>query len=53
MLYGDYVEAPDWDAAQAICDERRAHCKERVVGKLVGAIEVDDITMIQLGAILN
>lgn len=53
LLYGDYVEAPDWDSAQAICDERRAHCDEIVTGELVGTVEVDDLTMIRMGAWLN
>lgn len=53
MLYGDYVEADSWEAAQAICDERRAHCDERVTGELMGSVEVDDITMMAFTAHLN
>jgi hypothetical protein len=53
VLYADQVEAEDWDAAQAICDNRRAHCNETVTGELVEEIEVDDHLMRALTAHLN
>lgn len=53
LIYGDYVEAPDWDTAQEICDNRRPHLFERVTGELVGAYDVDEPTMVQIQASLN
>jgi hypothetical protein len=53
VLYADTVEAPDWDSAQELCDNRRAHLFERVTGELVAEWEVDDPTMTRIMASLN
>lgn len=53
LTYGDYVEADSWEAAQAVCDNRRPHCMETVTGELVAQYEVDDDVMLWLGANQN
>jgi hypothetical protein len=45
LVYGDTVDAQDWETAQALCDKRRGHCDEVVIGELVAVGDYDAILL--------